>query len=140
MADPLVRVALVNYGNDPVKLVVETKDLVQVRQLLKEGAADKPDGPKSDKDPGAKTVEVPGGMIVGFSSAASVTVTNPTTVYVAVVTANGKDPWPKPPPPAPAAFTNVGDYKTRFANFLLADGVQDQQLPSVMIAVPAIPR
>jgi len=49
-----------------VTLIVETKDLVQVRPLLKQGAADKPDGPKSDKKPDVKTLEVPGGMIIGF--------------------------------------------------------------------------
>jgi len=69
-----------------------------------------------------------------------VTITNPSAVYVAVVTANGKDPWPKPPPAAPLEFASVADYKDRFANFLLADGVQDHGLPSVVIAVPAMSR
>ncbi|HEY6173698.1 MAG TPA: hypothetical protein VIX73_04605 [Kofleriaceae bacterium] len=136
---PFVRVALVNYGDVPVTLDVETDDQIQVRALRTDGLAAQPDGPATSLDKGKNPITVPAGMIVGFSSRAVVKVTNPTMVNVSVVSANGKDPWPKPPPLAPSGFQAVVDYTDRFAKFLLTDGVGAGHKPTLTILVPAGP-
>lgn len=137
----LLRVAFVNTSETTsVTVHIEAQDAVEFCELLPTAPATAPgvsQGMKRAPQPGGWPLVVAPGTIVGFVTNHPVKITNPNSAAVTTIYADGKDPWPEPPPPSPLA-TKLGDFSTRYGNFLAAASVPNAKpKPIVMTLTPA---
>jgi hypothetical protein len=106
----------INYTGSTYSLSLTTYESVDVYEMLTSGNTQ---AWVESHSSGTWDLRVPAGGIWGLGAAAGLSYTPPNPSNLLILTANEKDPWPDPPPEAPALFTEVTDYDTRFADFLL---------------------